>query len=53
MDTNYKKLWGLLIDRDRKKKGLEKAAGTSNYVIPKMNRNENITVETVGKFAKS
>ena len=53
MDTNYKKLRGLLIDRDMKKKDLEKAAGISNYVIPKMNRNENITVETVGKFAKS
>ena len=52
MDTNYKKLWGLLIDRDMKKKDLEKAAGISNYVIPKMNRNENIMVETVGKFAK-
>lgn len=52
MDTNYKKLWGLLIDRDMKKKDLEKAAGTSNYVISKTNRNENITVETVGKFAK-
>ena len=51
MDTNYKKLRGLLIDRDMKK-DLEKAAGISNYVIPKMNRNENITVETVGKFAK-
>ena len=52
MDTNYKKLRGLPIDRDRKKKDLEKAAGTSNYVIPKMNRNENITVETVEKVAK-
>lgn len=53
MDTNYKKLWGLLIDRDMKKKDLEKAAGISNYVIPKMNRNENITVETVGKICKA
>ena len=53
MDTNYKKLWGLPIDRDRKKKDLEKAAGTSNYVISKMNRNENITVETVGKICKA
>lgn len=34
-----------------KKKDLEKAAGISNYVISKMNRNENITVETVEKFA--
>ena len=52
MDTNYKKLWGLLIDRDMKKKDLEKVAGISNYVISKTNRNENNTVETVEKFAK-
>ena len=49
MDISYKKLWKLLIDRDMKKKDLEKAAGISNYVISKMTRNENITVETVGK----
>lgn len=53
MDINYKKLRKLLIDRDMKKKGLEKADGISNYVISKMNRNENITVETVGKIRKA
>ena len=52
MDISYKKLWKLLIDRDMKKKDLEKAAGISNYVISKMTRNENVTVETVGKSAK-
>ena len=36
-----------------KKKDLEKAAGISNYVISKMVRNENITVETVGKICKA
>lgn len=41
MDISYKKLWKLLIDRDMKKKDLEKAAGISNYVISKMTRNEN------------
>ena len=30
MDISYKKLWKLLIDRDMKKKDLEKAAGISN-----------------------
>mgnify|MGYP000507721729 FL=1 len=53
MDISYKKLWKLLIDRDMKKKDLEKAAGISNYVISKMTRNENITVETVGKICKA
>ena len=53
MDISYKKLWKLLIDRDMKKKDLEKTAGISNYVISKMVRNENITVETVGKICKA
>lgn len=53
MNISYKKLWKLLIDRDMKKKGLEKATGISNYVIFKMTRNENITVETVGKICKA
>ena len=53
MNISYKKLWKLLIDRDMKKKDLEKAAGISNYVISKMVRNENITVETVGKICEA
>ena len=53
MDISYKKLRKLLIDRDMKKKDLEKAAGISNYVISKMTKNKNITVETVGKICKA
>ena len=53
MDISYKKLWKLLIDRDIKKKDLEKAAGIGNYVIFKMTGNENITVEAVGKICKA
>ena len=53
MNISYKKLWKLLIDRDMKKKDLEEAAGISNYVISKMTRNKNITVETVGKICKA
>ena len=47
MEISYKKLWKLLIDRDMKKKELERAAGISNYVIYKMTGNENITVKKV------
>ena len=53
MPVSYKKLWKLLIDRDMKKKDLEKAAGISNYVISKMNRGENITVDVVGKICRA
>ena len=31
MSVRYKKLWKLLIDKDMKKKDLEKSAGISNY----------------------
>lgn len=51
MTVSYKKLWKLLIDKDMKKKDLEKAAGISNYVISKMNKGENITVDIVERFA--
>ena len=53
MDISYKKLRKLLIDRDMKKKDLEKAVGIDNYFISKMTGNENITVETVKKICKA
>ena len=53
MTVSYKKLWKLLIDKDMKKKDLEKAAGISNYVISKMNKGENITVDIVGRICRA
>lgn len=53
MPVSYKKLWKLLIDMDMKNKDLEEAAGISNYVISKMKRGENITVDTVGKICRA
>ena len=53
MTVSYKKLWKLLIDKDMKKTDLEKAAGISNYVISKMNKGENITVDIVGKICSA
>lgn len=50
MTVSYKKLWKLLIDKDMKKKDLEKPAGISNYFISKMNKGKNITVDIVGKI---
>lgn len=50
MTVSYKKLWKLLIDKDMKKKDLEKAAGISNYVISKMNKGKNITVDIVDRI---
>ena len=53
MAVSYKKLWKLLIDKDMKKKDLEKAAQISNYTITKMNRCDNVTVEVIGKICKA
>ena len=53
MTVSYKKLWKLPVDRDRKKKDLEKKAGISNYVISKMNRGKNNTVDIVGRIGSA
>ena len=53
MAVSYKKLWKLLIDKDMKKKDLEKVAQISNYTITKMNRGENVTVDIIGKICKA
>ena len=50
MAVSYKKLRKLLIDHDMKKKELAKAANISNYTITKMNKGENVTVDTLGKI---
>lgn len=53
MTVSYKRLWKLLIDRDLKKKDLIAMAGISHYVISKMNKGENITVEVVGRICRA
>ncbi len=48
--VSYKKLWKLLIDKDMKKSDLARLAELSSYTIQKLNRNENVTVETLAKI---
>jgi DNA-binding Xre family transcriptional regulator len=47
---SYKKLWKILIDKDMKKKDLEKVAGISSYTINKLNRGDNVTMEVLDKI---
>jgi len=49
MQTSYKKLWKLLIDKDMKKKDLQTAAGISWASITKMSKNENVSMEILKK----
>jgi len=53
MKANYKKLWHILLDRNMKKKELAKLAGVSTYTINKVNKNENVTWEVLGKICKA
>ena len=50
MAVSYKRLWKLLIDKDMKKRDLEKLSGISHYTINKLNRGENVTTEVLGKI---
>ena len=43
----------MLIDKELKKKDLEKMAGVSHYTINKLNKGENITTDVIGKIVQS
>ncbi len=50
MAVSYMKLWHLLLDRNLKKKDLERMAGISEYHTKKLTRNEAVTTDTLGKI---
>mgnify|MGYP000173631596 CR=1 FL=1 len=50
MAISYKKLWKLLIDKDMKKKDLQRVAGISSASITKLGKNENVNTEILQKI---
>lgn len=50
MAINYKKLWKLLIDKDMKKKDLQRVAGISSASVTKLSKNENVNTEILQKI---
>lgn len=50
MAISYKNLWKLLIDRDMKKKDLQKLASISAASITKLGKNENVNTEIIAKI---
>ena len=50
MAISYKKLWKLLIDRDLKKKDLQRMAGISSASITKLGKNENVNTDILEKI---
>ena len=50
MAVSYKKLWKMLIDKNLKKKDLQKMAGISSSSIAKLGRNENVNTAIINKI---
>ena len=50
MAVSYIKLWHLLLDKNLKKRGLQRLAGVSEYHMKKMTRNESVPIETLCKI---
>jgi len=53
MGLSYKKLWKLLIDKDMKKKDLQRIAGISSTSVTKLAKNENVNTEIIEKICKA
>jgi len=47
---SYKKLWKMLIDKDMKKKDLQRTAGISSATVTKLGKNENVNTEILQKI---
>lgn len=47
MTVCYNKLWKLLIDKKMKKKDLLELSGISRGTLTKLNRDENVSTETL------
>ena len=52
MGFSYNKLWKLLIDKNMKKIDLQCAIATTPKTIAKMGRDENVSLETLGKICE-
>lgn len=50
MAISYNKLWKLLIDRKMSKADLRRAAGIAPNTTTKINRDEEVTLETLRKI---
>ena len=50
MAVSYRKLWKLLIDKDMKKKDLQRVAGISAASVTKLGKNENVNTEIIQKI---
>ena len=52
INVSYKKLWHLLLDRNMKKKDLEKAAKLTHYQMAKLSSNKAVTTDVLGNICR-
>lgn len=50
MTARNMKLWHLLLDSNMKKKELAEKAGITQYAMKKLNKNESVGTDTIGKI---
>lgn len=50
MAVSYKNLWKLLVDKEMKKKDLKAAANLSPSIVAKLGKNENVSIEVLGRI---
>lgn len=53
MAVTYKKLWHILLDRDMKKKDLQKTAEFTKYTMRKLGNDEAVTTDTLAKIYRA
>lgn len=53
METSYKKLWKILIDRDMSKTDLRLKAGISTMSLAKLGKNENVSMDVLKKICRA
>ncbi|RFZ79819.1 XRE family transcriptional regulator [Lacrimispora amygdalina] len=52
MGISYNRLWKMLIDRKMKKIELQRAAGISGNVLLRLNKDEQVTMESLYKICR-
>lgn len=52
MAFNYNKLWKLLIDKNMNKTDLRKKISSTPSTIAKLSKNENVSLEILGRICK-
>ena len=53
MQTSYKKLWKLLIDKNMKKKDLRLTTGISTTALAKLGKNEHVSTEILTRICRA